>query len=659
MIVCRQLLLSAVSEVRELMLSELNVVGKWFQDESAEGWLFDEITFDSEVKQAFEQLNLDIQVYKHSARVNVGNNHTYVPGHYFLYALKLQPLVTLLLKYIDVFGVLRADFEKAEDIANLIQESSPSYAVTDAMDSFSRENFYGVFGDKGKRLKGKSIVNGQGTGTSIRSNEDFICSVILKALPVPDVSSDMLAKIIYSFSQNTEALKVLKRKYYAAIPYQFKSESGDELLFKVMSVLGWEGKLDSLFESVGADIEKLDWSQVKDAFRLSRTKVDSNHLYFNEPVHYVSEINKYVYLKKGLLDTGETQTIVNSLLSSLWPELLVFSENSEFVFRSPLRLVEKAERLTGGENKIVYGAPGTGKSYRILQETEKAGIRKIVTVFHPDTQYSDFVGSLRPQTHRGANGQTAVTYEYRPGPFVSALVQAENNPSDKVCLVIEEINRAPAAAVFGELFQLLDRNRNGESTYGIEVSDPDMQEYLREHTGSSVSELKLPSNLSIYATMNSSDQAVMPLDTAFKRRWSFEYIRLSYENAPGQELKIMTTDGVYKITWADFADKVVNKQLKEFRVAEDRLVGPYFLNDTELSDARSALCGKLFLYLWDDVLRHRLQERSRLFNEDLSTYGDLYDRFMQENSGKTVFSVEADELIRHHGRKVQLADDSI
>ncbi|MBF4391391.1 AAA family ATPase, partial [Vibrio anguillarum] len=116
---------------------------------------------------------------------------------------------------------------------------------------------------------------------------------------------------------------------------------------------------------------------------------------------------------------------------------------------------------------IYYGAPGTGKSYRIKNEIGQA--KQIRTVFHPDTQYSDFVGTLKPKTVTNNAGDPIITYEFRPGPFTKAFIEAEKVKStlEPVYLVIEEINRASAAAVFGELFQLLDRKANGSSEYEI------------------------------------------------------------------------------------------------------------------------------------------------------------------------------------------------
>lgn len=629
------------------MLSELRTVGQWYLNEPAEGWYFNEITFDEEAKTAFEQLNINIKVFEHSARIDIKKNHTYVPGHYFLYALKVQPLVTLLLKYMEVFNALKSDLSNSESLATLMRSASPSNPITDALDGFSKTNFYQVFSESDKRLGGKDIINVSGEKTSLRTGEDFVCSIILKALPVPDASSSMLGHIIYSFSQHPKALQVLEKKYYPSIPYLFNCSSGDELIFRILSILGWKGSLERIFDSVDSSIDIIDWGNIKEAFKLSETKIHGNLHYFEEPVHYSSSIKKYIHFRKGLLNDIAGIKLVNESLKVLWPELNIFKENSKFIFKSPARQEYSSPRKTGGSNRIIYGAPGTGKSHLIDQSTDEQFI--VRTVFHPETQYSDFVGCLKPVME----GER-VAYRFRPGAFTEALVKAIKNPSETYSLVIEEINRAPAAAVFGEIFQLLDRKSNGSSCYQIDISDPDLLFYLNTHTGNYFSDgkLSIPSNLSLLATMNSSDQAVMPLDTAFKRRWSFEYIQLNFSNAPKQLLQLQTNEGLFEITWANFADKVLNKMLKEFRVPEDRMIGPFFLNDTELQDWISALRGKLFVYLWDDVLRHKLQDRARLFSDKFVAFGELYNSFPQDQ----VFGVEVDALIKQFGKTSENED---
>jgi len=287
------------------------------------------------------------------------------------------------------------------------------------------------------------------------------------------------------------------------------------------------------------------------------------------------------------------------------------------------------ENVFRASNTIFYGAPGTGKSYAIDEIVRD--YRHVSTVFHPDTQYNDFVGCLKPSMN-GSN----IEYKFREGPFCKALKISHENQNEHCYLVIEEINRASAAAVFGEIFQLLDRVSTGESRYGINISDPDMLSYLTKNAPSVIQDgkLKLPSNLSIYATMNSSDQAVMPMDTAFKRRWKFNYKSIDFSKCAIGRLVLPINGTNIIITWKNFAENV-NGVLMEQGVPEDRLLGPWFLQDDELTEesAQDAVAGKLFMYLWDDVLRHG--QKTAVFNESIKNYGQLVNRF---KSGESVFN---------------------
>lgn len=271
-----------------------------------------------------------------------------------------------------------------------------------------------------------------------------------------------------------------------------------------------------------------------------------------------------------------------------------------------------------GQNIIYYGAPGTGKSHEIDKLTNQ--LNSIRTVFHPDTQYSDFVGCLRPSM-----GGTGIEYNYKHGPFIEALVKALNDQDHHYYLIIEEINRAPAAAVFGEIFQLLDRNTKGRSKYTIDINDKDLLTLLNSELIVPLTNNKLfiPENLSIYSTMNSSDQAVMPLDTAFKRRWKFKYKPLDFTECPAGTITFQTKNGQEAIQWQDLA-KITNKILSSDSIPEDRHLGPWFINENELSnkeEAQACFTGKILMYLWDDVLRH--SETSILFNPVIKTFGGL------------------------------------
>jgi hypothetical protein len=211
-------------------------------------------------------------------------------------------------------------------------------------------------------------------------------------------------------------------------------------------------------------------------------------------------------------------------------------------------------------------------------------------------------------------------------------------------LVIEEINRAAAASVFGEIFQLLDRNPDGSGKYRITPSDPAHAAYLATHLHGWDGSIRMPANLTILATMNSSDQGVMPMDTAFKRRWSFRYIPVDFATCAGGTVTVPSGAGARAtVTWKAFAC-AVNDILAGLGVPEDRQLGPYFLTEKELAPAapdehdddtefgKDAVSGKLFMYLWDDVLRHG--SRHALFPY-AQTYGQLVRQYA---AGGNVFS---------------------
>ncbi|RWU07968.1 type II restriction endonuclease subunit R [Pseudidiomarina gelatinasegens] len=393
---------------------------------------------------------------------------------------------------------------------------------------------------------------------------------------------------------------------------------------------------------------------MRDLFSSTLSSKTVNALATVQTLPLFSLINKFIYTANNLENSfNEKRLNINQelikgaidYLQSQLPDdeeylnsLMVASPPSKYAIPTPNR-----EGFFGqlGENIIFYGAPGTGKSYEIDNKCSESN--SIRTVFHPETQSSDFVGCLKP----GMNGDNIV-YSFRPGPFCLALKLAHEKQAENVFLVIEEINRAAAAAVFGELFQLLDREPTGESKYSITVSDPDMVIYLQDHAPSALSgnRLKIPSNLSLYATMNSSDQAVMPMDTAFKRRWKFEYIPIDFsksDSGPAGSIPIVFSSGdSLDIPWRAFANAINEILLEDENIPEDRLLGPWFLSNSEVANTESALSslkGKILLYLWDDVLRH--SDKGLLFSGRAKAFGSLIKLF---NANEAIFSKKAEDL---------------
>ena len=272
---------------------------------------------------------------------------------------------------------------------------------------------------------------------------------------------------------------------------------------------------------------------------------------------------------------------------------------------------KKEPDLSLNLQQIYYGAPGTGKSYKI-NEITKSTKNFTRTTFHPDSDYSTFVGCYKPTmeptgTIVGGKEQTKISYSYVAQAFLQAYTAAWKNTSEPYYLIIEEINRGNCAQIFGDLFQLLDRDENGMSSYGI-TPDKDIANYLRKEFAKSEIEntdikngntMMLPSNLYILATMNTSDQSLFPIDSAFKRRWDWEYVPI--EDA-GKKHYIKVRNKKYD--WWTFID-TINNCIDHITGSEDKKMGYWFVkpqnNDREITAKQ--FVGKVLFYLWNDVYK--------------------------------------------------------
>lgn len=325
---------------------------------------------------------------------------------------------------------------------------------------------------------------------------------------------------------------------------------------------------------------------------------------------------------------------------------------------------------------IYYGAPGTGKSHTIKKEEDEGKITCIRTTFHPDSDYATFVGCYKP--HKIKDSQ-CLTYEFVEQAFLEAYKQAWMNPEKEIALVIEEINRGNCAQVFGDIFQLLDRSDDGWSTYPIKA-DTDIAEHLKELRipGYAASMNKrfgldkegkdrypdrdwfgfmaLPPNMSILATMNTSDQSLFPIDSAFKRRWDWKYIKIKkgkkengeelgwniqIKDANGEPVKII--DENTTLPWWNFIQKV-NEIIASMTSSADKQLGYFFCKPSEKANETAekptiitadTLVGKVIFYLWNDVFKDYGFEDASLFTyqeekngkkteKDLA-FADFYD----------------------------------
>ncbi len=290
---------------------------------------------------------------------------------------------------------------------------------------------------------------------------------------------------------------------------------------------------------------------------------------------------------------------------------------------------------------IYYGAPGTGKSHKIKEQLEGVSKENIFrTTFHPDSDYSTFVGAYKPTRGKrplyGLNGgltvrlksdgnelsEDTITYKFIPQAFLNAYMQAYRKPNENVYLIIEEINRGNCAQIFGDLFQLLDRDENGVSEYTIKA-DADMRAFLEDEMGRDSDAIKdgelcLPSNLYIYATMNTSDQSLFPIDSAFKRRWDWEYEPIKYRNT-AWTIDIQGN----KYSWVSF-QKEINMRILEATNSEDKMLGDYFVNPNDGIITEKMLLNKILFYLWNDVCKDGEGEIFKVSDTDEVSFSELY-----------------------------------
>lgn len=420
--------------------------------------------------------------------------------------------------------------------------------------------------------------------------------------------------------------------------------------------------------------------------------------------------------------------------------------------------VVSAEQKTEDDvyNRIVFGAPGTGKSHRLEMDSKCFGNNVERVTFHPSYSYANFVGTYKPTMTRNnldwltddekkkviailqdksktaqekydllydkfkgesltrlpillgiytdevfktkkvdgtdtdntvernhgkairpylnlqpGNGGKEISYEYVPGPFMRIYTQAINHPEEKYLLLIEEINRANVAAVFGDVFQLLDR-KSGVSEYPIATSE-DIKAFLMDNLeclkGKRIDEfsdeesrlyqeMRIPNNMFIWATMNSADQGVFPMDTAFKRRWEFEYIGVDDEAKEVEKYIIPIGDEEHRkyVKWDDLRERI-NDILSsdDCKVNEDKLLGPFFISKSMLESACEkeerfikAFESKVIMYLFEDAMKMRPanifkgHKGKMIFSEICKTF---------EEKGEGLFGISDIEYIEKEGQE--------
>ncbi len=369
----------------------------------------------------------------------------------------------------------------------------------------------------------------------------------------------------------------------------------------------------------------------------------------------------------------------------------------------PIKQSKRTNTEDSVTQKIFYGCPGTGKSHRVKKDTE--GLKgelatyfdeeghKIPTpdtkeerermqsnifrtTFHPDYDYAAFVGSYKPvmkpalDSDGKKTGREELSYDFVPQVFTNAYIRARRSLADdslsdsekQVYLIIEEINRGNCAQIFGDLFQLLDRDKDGRSEYGI-IPEAELGRYL-SNQGIDDHHLRLPENLHIYATMNTSDQSLFPMDSAFKRRWEMEYIPIKLDDEKSDAKDYSFTVNGVTYSWVEFLKKV-NPLIRKATDSEDKQMGEFFIKIKKTGESltEEEFKNKVMFYLWNDVCKD-LYSASRIspdyfLRDDASTenrkavftFAELYGEGRintednAEDNTKTITRTSPEELL--------------
>lgn len=392
----------------------------------------------------------------------------------------------------------------------------------------------------------------------------------------------------------------------------------------------------NLIKDVG--ISQKDLPELKNASEIPEAIQQSIDSYFSQPnqeknkeffIKFLTDYNWWSgqktldrndYFYSPILDTAKlvhaTQSYVAEICKEMTPDLASILQNNHVLNNQLLN--PDIPRLV-----IFYGAPGTGKSHTIKEKLKSVPKGNIETVtFHPDYDYTSFVGGYRPITEKDSNDDESIKYRFVPQVFTNIYVKAWQNPDEPFYLVIEEINRGNCAEIFGDIFQLLDQNQNYTVTPSNELKAYLVNEFSETHEGI-INGLKMPNNLSILATMNTSDQSLFPMDSAFKRRWDWEYIPINYDesNNPSSEFIVEFDDKTY-FSWLDFIEKVNDKIKNNHNLGMDKCIGNYFINPTDNIISLKTFINKAIFYLWNDVFKDEFGDES-IFGEGVS-YEDFF-----------------------------------
>ena len=643
-----------------------------------------EVKISSEMKSRLKRMfessgdinNVKIMDYTSSFHVRKSGNTVIFPNQYYLIAVYYFNYATALVTYFSFFDEKIRDNRNFERI--VYEKKFDQLQMGLFKDQSERDLFVNFLSNLGK-----DFVNKDNESVKSRPTIDVFGSCLLNKISVPNVSSSILGETIYYLSMNLDVYESLKKELSPELTKENVLVTSESAAGFLMSVLKKTLENDSDFSLMAKKFNEKQVSLSVNGFVFGRNvkQLPTRESDYDSTVLWRYNGNEYC---------GYKEFYPVNMVRDFFPE---YNES----YKGKFRLEEKdgkysmfelrknqfnnngtrqVESVYNFSQIIYYGVPGCGKSNKIkelLQDVPEKN--KVRVVFHPEYTNADFIGQILPKV----NGH--VTYEFTAGPFAQIIKKAYLNPNEKFYLVIEEINRGNAAAIFGDTFQLLDRLKAGETdslgndsanacvntfTEGWSqyfVQNDDVNEYIRkavraadgkyeESTENKLPEIeiknirftantaiRLPPNLSILATMNTSDQNVFTLDNAFQRRFDMELIRnefdMTKDAARDQYDSEIDDTG---ITWGKFWTWINGKitaTLKGLSSTEDKRIGVWFVSNVNGKIDDKIFAEKVLKYLWDDVFKFK---RKDVFVDDIDTLETLIDRF-EKAEGAARFDV--------------------
>ncbi len=628
----------------------------------------------------------EIYFYDSFSIVKTSNNlKIYIPNQWFYLAYLGAPLTAELINYKNTI-TSGYKFNTQQDFKDFIINAKDGNLDNTIFDQMTKN----LSSTERQYLK-EFLTNYKswGGGKTLERGDYFV-SPILDLLNLVNVSSSYVADISYHLASYFELSKVSENDFFL-LEDEAIEQVDHEKAFKEWiitnfknskSLLKYVNTLNRFIKKVNTELHEEEFTPI---------------YLWADPIQFSNQFSIDRIMEIAALLEPNTAFIPNkgsgSELKTIYLKFLdwVKQLNKDVIQNSQIPVPNYSEKLLNAPRQYIYfGAPGTGKSYSLNKDSKLFNDNVMRTTFHPNMSYGNFVGTFKPfpirVEKRDLNGnlikennelifEDKITYNYVPGPLIKQLVNALLNPDSAYLLIIEELNRANVSAVFGDLFQLLDRNKENISEYPIAINE-DLQRYFdfiynkpenKLHAPRMkqqlINGLIFPKNFYIWTTMNSADQGVMPMDTAFKRRWEQRYFGIDDAWYANKEKFSLYKSIIYKdvapngytaqktISW-NVLRRIINDILSDNpNIPEDKLLGPYFLSKNVLEstneDVTESFKSKVLMYLFDDVVK---LDRSLLFkNIERMRYSEVVRTF--EERGLDLFGINNDIVSKYRAEE--------